>query len=106
MNCIMLSAKPKYFWIGKSILFLAGITMLLTSVSYTAQAASRQYDKESLLTVAQQSDQLKGESELPWLFAVFFITWLAFFAYVFFLSRRLKSMKQEINDLRSHLGEK
>ena len=46
------------------------------------------------------------ESNLIFLFAVFFITWLAFFAYVFFLSRRLKSMKQEINDLRSHLGEK
>ena len=46
------------------------------------------------------------ESNLKFLFAVFFITWLAFFAYVFFLSRRLKSMKQEINDLRSHLGEK
>ena len=41
------------------------------------------------------------ESNLKFLFAVFFITWLAFFAYVFFLSRRLKSMKQEINDLRS-----
>ena len=46
------------------------------------------------------------ESNLKFLFAVFFITWLAFFAYVFLLSRRLKSMKQEINDLRSHLGEK
>ena len=46
------------------------------------------------------------ESNLKFLFAVFFITWLAFFAYVFFLSRRLKSMKQEIYDLRSHLGEK
>ena len=46
------------------------------------------------------------ESNLKFLFAVFFITWLAFFAYVFFLSRRLKSMKQEINDLRSHLAEK
>ena len=46
------------------------------------------------------------ESNLKFLFSVFFITWLAFFAYVFFLSRRLKSMKQEINDLRSHLGEK
>ena len=46
------------------------------------------------------------ESNLKFLFAVFFITWLASFAYVFFLSRRLKSMKQEINDLRSHLGEK
>ena len=46
------------------------------------------------------------ESNLKFLFAVFFITWLAFFAYVFFLSRRLKSMKQEINDLKSNLGEK
>lgn len=46
------------------------------------------------------------ESNLKFLFAVFFISWLAFFAYVFFLSRRLKSMKQEINDLRSNINEK
>ena len=105
MNCIMLSAKPKYFWIGKSILFLAGITMVLTSVSYTAQAASRQYDKESLLTVAQQSDQLKGESELPWLFAVFFISWASFFAYVLMMSKRQKELRKEIRELQIILGE-
>jgi CcmD family protein len=39
-------------------------------------------------------------SNLKSLFAVFFITWMAFFAYLFFLSRRLRSMKQEIMELK------
>ena len=36
------------------------------------------------------------EANLDYLFAVFFLTWLAFFGYIFFLSRRLKAMGKEI----------
>ena len=105
MNCIMLSARSYYFWIGKSILFIAGITLMLTSVSYDAQAASHQNDQESPLIVAQQSEQLKGDSELPWLFAVFFISWASFFAYVLMISKRQKELRKEIKDLQVILGE-
>ncbi|MBR96880.1 MAG: hypothetical protein CL887_00090 [Dehalococcoidia bacterium] len=41
------------------------------------------------------------EANLKYLFAVFFIVWLAFFIYVLFLSRRVKSMKDEIETLKS-----
>jgi len=40
------------------------------------------------------------ESNLPFLFAVFFITWAAFFAYVFVMSRRQREMQGDIEALK------
>ena len=43
------------------------------------------------------------QDNLNFLFAVFFITWIAFFAYIFFLSKRLSEMKREIEELRKSM---
>ena len=40
------------------------------------------------------------DSNLTYLFAVFFITWAGFFGYVFVMSRRQKEMRQEIDALK------
>ena len=48
-------------------------------------------------TLAQQQ---RGDAELPWLFAVYTITWAAFFAYVFIMSRRQREMQREIDALK------
>ena len=40
---------------------------------------------------------------LPFLFAAFAVTWLAFFAYVFFVNRRQQEIKKEIEELRRSL---
>ena len=53
---------------------------------------------------AQQ--QLRGEAELPWLFAVYAITWAAFFGYVFVMSRRQREMQAEIAALKRALAER
>lgn len=50
--------------------------------------------------------QLRGESELPWLFAVYAITWAAFFGYVFVMSRRQREMRAEIAALKRALAER
>ena len=51
--------------------------------------------------VASSSPGSDGpQDNLRFLFAVFFITWLAFFAYIFFLSKRLAEMKREVEELR------
>ena len=42
-------------------------------------------------------------SNLPFLFAVFAVTWLVFFAYAFFISRRRQEAQREIRDLRQAL---
>ena len=79
---------------------LVGLLMIINFILVPFDVADASFPERPM------SQNEGPESNLKFLFAVFFITWLAFFAYVFFLSRRLESMKQEINDLRSHLGEK
>ena len=47
--------------------------------------------------LAPSSSEADGpQAHLKFLFAVFFITWIAFFAYIFFLYKRLSEMKREI----------
>ncbi len=47
-----------------------------------------------------------SESFLVYLFAVYTVTWVVFFAYLFLISRRQKGMLQEIESLRRALQEK
>ena len=42
-------------------------------------------------------------SNLPFLFAAFAVTWVAFFAYAFFVSRQRQEMQREITDLQHAL---
>lgn len=46
------------------------------------------------------------EANLPFLFAVYIITWAAFFGYVFYVSRRQRELQNEIRDLRHALEER
>ncbi len=41
--------------------------------------------------------------KLPYLYAVYTITWLVFFVYVFFVSRRQREMEREIHGLKRAL---
>ena len=52
---------------------------------------------------AQQNDP---EANLKYLFAVFFLVWVLFFGYIFFLSRRLKEMRNEVTMLKKIISEK
>ena len=40
---------------------------------------------------------------LPFLFAAFAVSWVAFFAYVFFVNRRQQEIHREIEELRRSL---
>ena len=53
-----------------------------------------------------ENDGRDGEAELPWLFAVFFITWAAFFAYAFVMSRRQREMQREVEALSRALADR
>ena len=46
------------------------------------------------------------EANLPYLFAVFIITWAAFFGYVFYLSLRQRDMRSEIEALKRALAQR
>ena len=57
---------------------------------------------------AASPSQVRSEPEanLPFLFAVFIITWAAFFAYVFYVSRHQREMQSEIEALKHALDER
>ena len=40
---------------------------------------------------------------LPYLFAAYAVTWVGFFVYMFFMSRRQREMEREIEELRQEL---
>ena len=42
-------------------------------------------------------------SNLPFLFTAFAVTWIAFFAYAFFVSRQLQQMQRDVIDLQQVL---
>ena len=52
-----------------------------------------------------QSDD-DPEANLPYLFAVFIITWAAFFGYVFYMSLRQRDMRSEIEALKRALAQR
>ena len=61
---------------------------------------------DNLAAPPQEGNELEGDSELPWLFAVFIVTWAAFFGYTFIMSRRQREMRREIETLRLALLER
>ena len=42
-------------------------------------------------------------SNLPWLFAAFAVSWVVFFLYVFYMTRRQQEMQSQIRQLRRTL---
>ena len=46
------------------------------------------------------------DANLPYLFAVYIITWAGFFGYVFVMSRRQREMHRDLETLRMVLAEK
>jgi CcmD family protein len=59
----------------------------------------------SATTYAQASDS-DPEANLPFLFAVYILTWAGFFGYAFYMSRRQRDMRRDIEALRQALRER
>lgn len=53
-------------------------------------------------TFAQATDS-DPEANLPFLFAVYILTWAGFFGYAFYMSRRQRDMRREIDALKQLL---
>ena len=54
--------------------------------------------------VPQQDSDPEGY--LPYLFAAFALTWAAFFAYLFFIARKERALRQEMEALRDAFDER
>ena len=55
---------------------------------------------------AQASDLRPPEANLPFLFAVYILTWAGFFGYALYMSRRQRDMQRDIDALRQALRER
>ena len=83
------------------------LLVLLAAGALTQSGYAGAYEAAAMSSAdstAQQ--QARGEAELPWLFAVYIITWAAFFGYVFVMSRRQREMRAEIEALKRALAER
>ena len=45
-----------------------------------------------------------SDSNLVWLLAALIVVWAGFFAYTFFVSRKTRDMRRELDELRERLG--
>lgn len=79
-------------------------------VAPAAALAADDLDAAPAQQIAQPQieDNLSGdpESNLPYLFAVFIITWALFFAYVIYMALKQRRMQSEIEALTAMLTEK
>ena len=77
-------------------IFITVVSMLVLEKSFV-------FSDSPLVSEAKQNDP---DANLKYLFAVFFLVWALFFGYIFFLSRRLKEMRNEVAMLKKIISEK
>ena len=109
MNCTRALSKVLGLQ-GLALVLLVALVASISSGIPSAHASSLGPELSQPKTVVepqtQEDEDREGESELPWLFAVFAITWAAFFGYVFVMSRRQQEMQREIEALKRALAER
>ena len=59
-----------------------------------------------MLGAAPAQEGSDPEAYLPYLFAAFALTWLAFFAYLFFISRKERGLRREVEALRQAIEDR
>jgi CcmD family protein len=59
-----------------------------------------------VMMAATANQEFKGENNLPYLFGGFVIVWLGFFGYVFYLHRRERELRRELEALRREIKER
>lgn len=69
-------------------------------------AGSSIVDHAASATAFAQASGSDPEANLPFLFAVYIFTWAGFFGYAFYMSRRQRDMRRDIDALRQALRER
>ena len=85
----------------------AAIAMAILALSAIGVAGAYEGPLQAAAQGAAPAQEGSGpEANLPFLFAVYIITWAAFFVYVFYVSRRQRELQNEIRDLKRALEER
>ena len=79
------------------------IATVLTGPVYAGSGIVDHMASSSSFAQASGSDP---EANLPFLFAVYILTWAGFFGYAFYMSRRQRDMRRDIEALRQALRER
>ena len=79
---------------------LAAIALLL--LASTAVLAQQDGSGQA----AEVTEDRGPEANLPYLFAAYTLTWMGFFAYLYYVSQRQRSLRREVEMLREALEER
>ena len=107
MSCTRALAS-RVFRSGAVLLVLVAVAAVVFSdVAYARATIEGPVNAAAESPEAQQEvEDPDPEANLPSLFAAFFVTWAAFFGYVFVMSRRQREMRREIDALKLALAER
>ncbi|MBM3944398.1 MAG: CcmD family protein [SAR202 cluster bacterium] len=108
---LMSSIRQSHF-VCKATLAAVVLVVVLAAYGVFAGVASASVERpqavagQVIVPQAEEGQAREPEANLPYLFAVFIITWALMFGYVFYMSRRQQSLQREIELLRAALNEK
>ena len=82
------------------------VSRLRSRLMATIAAATAWVLSTGILMAAVAGQEAPGESNLPFLYGVYTVTWATFFAYAFYVSRRQRELRSQIEELRRVLEER
>ena len=96
------------FKVSIKVIVVLIITLSFLSIPITVTGNSDFGTVDDRVDLGQETSQPQSnpEANLGFLFSVFAITWLGFFAYVFLMARRQKELNREIEILKNIIEEK
>ena len=97
--------RPRRRHLGLALLAASLLVALLAPGSPALASETEPLQAPAAATAQESGQRGEPEANLPYLFAVYIITWLAFFGYVFFMSRRQRDMQREIDELKRAISE-
>ena len=85
-------------------IMVAALAALLLLVLATTAVLAQQDGADQSSAVA--AEDTSPEANLPYLFAAYSATWIGFFAYLYYVSQRQRSLRREVEMLREALEER
>mgnify|MGYP001205736179 CR=1 FL=1 len=82
------------------------IALLVMSAIFLSSAAIPALAQQDISTQSNNEESSDAEANLPYLFAVYAITWVIFFTYLYYLSQRQRNLRREVEELRQILVER
>ena len=81
------------------------VLLVLCAMAILVPASAMAQDQFAVGTAPVTHDS-DPEANLPYLYAVYTVTWVAFFGYLFYISQKQRDLRREVEELRRALAEK